>query len=297
MLGRLADPTSFASVARWRRQVSITSRTNPLVARFRAARNRRRNDPTVIEGRVLLLEAIRAGWSIEAIAGLETALADPELQTGLDDLGAAAPRISVVSPSVLQAMSPVRSPSGVVALARPRPSDLSAVLAHGPRLIPVLVDVQDPGNVGAAVRAAEAAGATGLLLAGTSADPFGWKALRGSMGSAFRLPISHEGSGLDIVHALRAAHVAVMATAPHGDGDLWTCDLTGDVALLLGAEGSGLPADLLATADGRISIPMTPPVDSLNVAVTAALLCYEACRQRRGLDALRPPVPAVRRRA
>ena len=89
----------------------------------------------------------------------------------------------------MDALSPVRSSSAIVALAeRPRDRSTRVYAGAGP-LVVIAVDVQDPGNLGAIVRVAEAAGATGVVAAGASADPFGWKALRGSMGSALRLPI------------------------------------------------------------------------------------------------------------
>jgi TrmH family RNA methyltransferase len=143
------------------------------------------------------------------------------------------------------------------------------------------VDVQDPGNVGAIARTAEAAGATGLVLCGASADPFGWKALRGSMGSLLRLPVAGGVAWPDAVGAARAAGIALVATLPRGGQALDEADLGGPVAFLLGGEGPGLPPGVTAAADLTVSIPMQPPVESLNVSVAAALLVYEAARQRR----------------
>jgi TrmH family RNA methyltransferase len=140
--------------------------------------------------------------------------------------------------------------------------------------------VQDPGNVGAIVRVAEAAGASAVVVAGTSADPFGWKALRGSMGSALRLPISTTATVHAAVQDARNHHVAVVATVPHDGEPLFDAPLGGSAALLIGGEGPGLPADVIRTADSKITIPMEAPVESLNAAVAAALLLYEARRQR-----------------
>jgi TrmH family RNA methyltransferase len=172
----------------------------------------------------------------------------------------------------------VRSPSPIVAIAdRPIAADGRAYGAVP--LVVIAVDVQDPGNVGAIVRVAEAAGATGVTIAGASADPFGWKALRGSMGSALRLPIVHR-PGDRALDALRAAGCRIVATAPHGGRSLYETDLRGPVAVVIGGEGPGLaPADL-AAADAVMTVPMAPPVESLNAAVTAAIVAYEARRQR-----------------
>ena len=142
-------------------------------------------------------------------------------------------------------------------------------------------DVQDPGNVGAIVRVAEAGGATAVIAAGRSADPYGWKALRGSMGSALRLPII---SGVDTAAALADARrhgYRIIATTPRGGGSLFDADLSGRTAVIIGGEGAGLGKTIVEAADLRVTIPMESPVESLNAAVTAALIVYEARRQRR----------------
>jgi TrmH family RNA methyltransferase len=139
--------------------------------------------------------------------------------------------------------------------------------------------VQDPGNVGAIVRAAEAGGASGAVFSGATADPFSWKALRGSMGSALRLPAVIAAAN-DALIGARAANVRLLATVPRDGRPVFEADLRGPVGFLLGGEGPGLPQNLIEAADDRVSIPMRPPVESLNVAVAAAVLVYEALRQR-----------------
>ena len=130
------------------------------------------------------------------------------------------------------------------------------------------------------MRVAEAGGASGVIVATGSADPFSWKALRGSMGSALRLPIV---SGIDADAAIADARrhgCRVMATVPRDGRPMVELTLTGPVAVLIGGEGRGLSAALVDAADERVTIPMEAPVESLNAAVTAALLVYEARRQR-----------------
>lgn len=144
----------------------------------------------------------------------------------------------------------------------------------------MLHDLQDPGNVGAIVRAAEACGATGIVCGQRTADPFGWKALRGSMGSSFRLPIAIKQPLDEALATARANGLRILATVARGGTTLPDCDLRKPAAILLGGEGGGLPATLIAQADERLSIPMQAPVESLNVSVAAALVVYEATRQR-----------------
>jgi TrmH family RNA methyltransferase len=142
------------------------------------------------------------------------------------------------------------------------------------------VDVQDPGNVGAMLRVAEAAGASGAMASGSSANPFGWKALRGSMGSALRLPIVSGLSAADAIAGARSHGCRVVATVPRDGAAIFEADLGGPIAVLIGGEGAGLSPTLVMDADERITIPMQAPVESLNAAVTAALILYEARRQR-----------------
>jgi TrmH family RNA methyltransferase len=182
---------------------------------------------------------------------------------------------------VMAAVSPVRSSSPIVAIiARPHVSRHQPYDGAEPVVV-VACDVQDPGNLGAIVRVAEAAGASGVVAAGQSADPFGWKALRGSMGSALRIPVAVQPSIDDAVAEAREHRCRVAATSPHHGSSVFDADLRGPLAILVGSEGAGLPRHILDTADIRVSVPMQSPVESLNAAVTAALVLYEARRQRR----------------
>jgi TrmH family RNA methyltransferase len=235
----------------------------------------------LIDGAHLLREALSAGLEID-VAVFETERAG---SAELEALQRQVPvdRCVLATRPVLHAMSPARTPSGVVALARrPPQTALADALASGNALLVGAIDVQDPGNTGAIVRAAEAGGATAVATTRGGADPFGWKALRGAMGSAFRLPLARAASGDEIVARARAAGLQVIATIGRGGVPYHDADLRPPTAVLLGAEGAGLPDALVEGADVRVSIPMAPGVESLNVAVTAALLVYEARRQRGG---------------
>ena len=186
----------------------------------------------------------------------------------------------IVSDSVLDAMSPVQTPSGAVAIARRPSSDLDRVFARAPQLILLLHDVQDPGNVGAIVRAAEGCGATGIVCSERTADPFSWKALRGSMGSSLRVPLATRQPLPSAIAVARENGLRVFATDARGGTPLPECNLRVPAAIVLGGEGGGLPASVIESADERLTIPMQPPVESLNVAIAAALVIYEAARQR-----------------
>ena len=188
-----------------------------------------------------------------------------------------------VSPSVMDALSPVRTPSGVVAIVRKRTWPDAALLDRQPALIVVAMDLQDPGNAGAVIRSAEAGGATGVLFTGASADPWGWKTLRAAMGSTFRLPIVTAGDALSACDRICRAGTRLIAATPRDGVSLYETDLQGPVAIVIGGEGAGISAALLERADERLTIPMAEGVESLNAAVAAALVVYEAARQRHGI--------------
>jgi RNA methyltransferase, TrmH family len=262
----------------------LTSRHHPLVAACRTLARRR--DPgdlrLLLDGLHLVHEACRAGLRVEIAAVTPDALRRGEAADLVERLERSGTEVVEVTDAVLAALSPVQTPSGIVAVAARPDRSLEAIARVQPALAVVGIDIQDPGNVGAIARAAEAAGATGFLLCGASADPFGWKALRGSMGSLLRLPAVGGLAWRETVDALRQAGTRLVATEPRAGTSLFDADLSGSVAFLLGGEGPGLPTEAATSADLVISIPMRPPVESLNVAVAAALLTYEAARRRAG---------------
>jgi RNA methyltransferase, TrmH family len=260
---------------------TIASRRHPLVVACRAARGGGDDQPLLLDGWHLLLEATRSPLDVDAVL-LATEPPGADERAALASLVERGAQVMEVSADVLHAASPVRTPSGVVALARRPRTDLERVFSPAPALVVAALDVQDPGNVGALVRTADAAGATGLVAVGGSADPLGWKALRAAMGSAFRLPVARSADVHQLLTHLQAQGVAVVALDPAGGVPPAAVDLTVPTCLVLGGEGRGVPASVLAAADARVRLPMRPPVESLNVAVAGALVLYAAAAQREG---------------
>lgn len=258
----------------------VTSRQNPLVARYRALADGSDRTQLLLDGVHLVTEALDAGLDItEALVSLAGA-GSPALAPLVARLTSAGVSVATATPPVMSAVSPVRSPSPIVAMVPRRHWTAADVLTPHPALVVCATDVQDPGNVGAIARVSEAGGATGLAVAGQSADPFGWKALRGSMGSALRLPILHPCDALTLAATARAHGCRTIAAVPRGGLRPEDVDLRGAVAIFVGGEGPGLPPEIVAAADRHVTIPMADPVESLNTAICAALLVYEARRQR-----------------
>lgn len=244
-------------------------------------------DPTgsrlLLDGAHLVRDARAAGLEFEAVVISASRGHQTEEGALARDLQADGTRVLTSTAQAFGAMSPVRAPSGIVAIALRAPVPPDRICAGEDTFTLIAIDVQDPGNLGALIRSAEAGGCSGVLVCGTSANPFSWKAVRGSMGSALRLPVA---SGLDVDAALNSISRAggrVVAAVPQGGDAPDSLEWRGRVALAIGGEGSGLHAEVLARAGALVTIPMTPPVESLNVAVAAAILVY-AARQQRALS-------------
>lgn len=255
----------------------ITSRQHPIVKEFRALA-RSAGPLMLLDGWHLLAEAAAARVTVEkiAICGPPTA----KEKSIVDGLRRTGTQVVEVSGGVLNALSPVNAPTGVVASAHIPALTSADVLSPAPALVLAAAGLQDPGNAGAIIRSAAAAGATGVVLDELSADPWGWKALRASMGSAFHLPVVRSRALTSLLNEWRRTGVTLVATVPRGGTSMYDVDFTQPSAVLLGGEGPGLPDELIEAADARVSIPMHGAIESLNVAVAAALLLYEARRQR-----------------
>jgi TrmH family RNA methyltransferase len=257
----------------------ITSRQNAVVAQYRAAARGEGRDVLLLDGAHLVSDALTARIPLQHVMVAAESQASADIEPILARASAQQTVVFVASAKVMEAASPVRSSSPIIALAN-RNALGSDVYQGRLSLVLIACDVQDPGNLGAIARVAEAAGASGLIAAGQSADPFGWKALRGSMGSALRLPIASRDTADEAVAEARHHRCRIVATVPRGGTPLSESDLRAPLAILIGGEGHGLALPLIDTADVRVTIPMQAPVESLNTAVTAALVAYEARRQR-----------------
>jgi TrmH family RNA methyltransferase len=257
----------------------IRSRSNALVRRLRALKEKTGGELMLLEGPKLVAEALASGVEVvEAAASPHLARGD---RAGLiDALRRRGVAVSLVDEGVLASLSEVETSQGLLALAR-RPAFDEERIYEGTPLVLVAAGIQNPGNLGALLRTAEAAGATGAYLTEGAADPFSWKALRGSMGSAFRLPHRRRLTTDDALARLKAHGVRVVAADPGGTLSYDGVDLRRPVALLVGPEGPGLSAATRAEASISVAIPMARGVESLNVSVAAGVLLFEAARQRR----------------
>ena len=282
------------------RPAPITSRDNRWLKRFRSALSgEHAGDGLVgVEGVRLVESALGSGLHVEAL--LVSNSGERHLSR-LAPLLASGAQILRTTDRLFAGIADTQTPQGVAALVRPKTATVEDVLG-GIALVVVLVGVQDPGNVGTILRASEAFGATGAVACSAgnegTANPFGPKALRASAGTALRLPILRGMATAMLLAQLRDSGVKVYAAVAGTDarrkqapGRLpplmrpWELDWKSPSALLIGNEGSGLPVDIVRAADAQVTIPQatanTPVgIESLNAAMAATVLLYEAMRQR-----------------
>ena len=246
-----------------------------------------------VEGVRLVEEALTSGCKVEAVLFSESGERYRERLAPLvsrTDVGFPVLR---TTDRLFEGIADTEHPQGVAALVVPRKVEIADVLAKPEGacapLIVVLAGVQDPGNVGTILRTAAAFGATGVVTAATgqsgTASPFAPKAMRASAGAALHLPIL-TGMALGILLTqLKLNGIRTVASCAHeeeaGAMAPWEVQWCEPVALLVGNEGAGLPEDVVHAADGRIHIPMATRVESLNAGAAAAVVLYEAYRQRR----------------
>ncbi len=254
-----------------------TSPKNPLLKEIRRALMRgtlTEDGFAVAETFHLLEEALRSDCHIGTVLAAESVRGAVEQH--VKKLRGV--RVMVMEDRLLEQLATTESSQGVIALVKPPVWTLEQVL-RGNSLVIVLDGVQDPGNAGAILRAAEAFGATGALFLKGSVSPYNSKTLRASAGSVFRLPVA---TGLDaelVRAALKQKGIRLIAAVARGERKLDDADLTRRCALAIGSEGRGVSASIQSGAD-EVTIP-TAGVESLNAAVAASVLLYEASRQRR----------------
>ncbi len=269
----------------------ISSTSNDKIKRTalysQKASARKEDGVFIAEGTKLVIES--PGEMVREIFISESCLAELESQKGdLHDkfkaLAADLPEDALikVSDHVFEKISSQKSPQGMLAVIRTL-SYKKEDITKGNALILILEDIQDPGNVGTIFRTAEAAGVTGILLSEGCADPLSPKVVRSSMGAIFRMPFVITPDLPGEVEALEKEGIACYAARLDAASEYDKCNLTAPSALLIGNEGNGLSREVTAAASKGIFIPMSGKTESLNAAVSASILSYEAARQRRNV--------------
>lgn len=264
--------------------MKITSRDNSLLRRARAVRDGKEPALIFIEGLRLCEEGLASGLSIEAVVYSEEIARKERPALLINALAEVGAKSASVSEKLLESISYTRTPQGIVVLAARPAGDQANFEARQPAvpLLVVMHSINNPVNVGAILRTAEAAGATGVIATENSADPFSASALRGAMGSAFRIPVWTGVSYSQVIDWCRERGVRTIGAAAKALKAYTEVDWSGSCALIVGPESSGLSSDEIALANESVRIPMKGSAESLNVAVATGILLYEANRQREG---------------
>lgn len=189
-----------------------------------------------------------------------------------------------VSGEVFRKMSDTKTPQGILCVIRRPEYALEQMVNRPSPLLVVLESLQDPGNLGTILRAGEAAGITGVIMGGETADIFHPKTIRATMGSVFRVPFVQVESLKEALEKLKRRNIRIYAAHLSGENCYDSFSFKGGTAFLIGNEGNGLSRETARMADDLLKIPMEGQVESLNASVAAALLMYEAYRQRRMPD-------------
>ena len=259
----------------------LTSVRNPRVKEAVKLRNRRQRDRQrrfVIEGVRELACATDAGFALESLYYCDELLTDPEARNVVDRVSALPVDCQATSRAVFERMSYRHTPDGVLAVAPIPNLELGGLPAVDDGLWLIAASIEKPGNLGAMLRSADAAGAAGVVVADPTTDVFNPNVVRASIGTLFSVPVAVAGAD-DVRGWLEARGIRAVVARPEGHVEYSETDLRGAVAIVVGSEHKGLAAAW--SASGRVvRIPLYGHADSINAAMAATVLLYEARRQR-----------------
>ena len=256
----------------------ITSSANKNLKHARRVREGREDGLIFVEGERLAEECVRSGLVIETCIHLLEPTA--RAQAVLDQLAESVTLIAI-DEGLMREVGDTVNPQGIILIAQRPVSQLADVFRGASPLIVGLDRGQDPGNFGTLVRTSEAAGASGLIALPGAADAFNPKALRSSMGSAFRLPIVRA-TDAEMLEACERHKVEIVVATGEAQIEHYDYDWRKPTLLLLGNEARGVSPELMAQCRNHVRIPLHGGVESLNVAAAGAVMLFEAVRQRRG---------------
>lgn len=258
--------------------MEITSVNNPLVkatAELKQKKYRLERGLFLAEGLRTVEEAVKGKTVVEIFY---TAIEDARTRSCLELAASQNVELHCVSEKVMEKLSDTASPQGIIAVCRVVMPDLEELLTKGVMLL-VLDRVGDPGNVGTMLRTADAAGLGGIILLKGSVDVYAPKTVRASMGSLFHLPVIAGLSENKLIATCHDYGYELLVTCLDGATNLYKTDLGGRMAFVMGNEANGVSESLLKAADKRVFIPMKGNAESLNVAMAAGIVMFEALRQ------------------
>lgn len=261
--------------------MELFSPNNPRVkewARLLEKKHRTHQCKYIVEGVHLVQEALRSGAAVEYVAYEVEQGVPPELDS-YAQWPDREPEWAAVSTAVIAKCTETKAPQSVFAIVRKDAPSIDVLLRQQNGVVVVLDGVQDPGNVGTIIRSADAAGAAGVVLGRGCADVYNPKTIRSTMGSMFHLPVV-ETELTQTLAAVKSAGARVVSTSLQASDSCYSYNFRQPVWLVIGNEGQGVSEAVAAMVDDSILIPMAGQAESLNAAMAATVLLFEAMRQR-----------------
>ena len=258
--------------------VTITSRTNLKIKQARALRQRKERDVTglfVVEGITHVAAAIEAGAQVEYVCYAPDLLTSPFARNLIERESARGLSCYPTTPDVFESVSEKDNPTGIIAVVHQRPQMLEHLAPDTLGVGVALVSPQDPGNIGTILRTIDAVGASGLILLDGGADVYHPNAVRASMGALFSKQVAFATFG-EFTHWARQNAYHVIGTSAHSSGDYRKAHYQFPLILLMGSEQKGLSAEQMSVCNVVVRMPMLGQVSSLNLAVAAGVMLYEA---------------------
>lgn len=256
----------------------ITSTSNAqmkqIAALLKKSKERKEQKAFVIEGRKMF-EEICTDKSRLVKAYFSESYAKEAYPKGLPEFPC-----EVVADKVFEAVAETVTPQGVLAIVKMPEYSLAEMVESAGTLV-LLEDLRDPGNLGTIIRTAEAAGVSGVILSKESVDVYNPKVIRSTMGAVYRVPFLYVEDFKETLQVLKESQVRLLAAHLKGTKTFEKADYSGKVGILIGNEANGLTEETAEMAEEKVLIPMAGSVESLNAAVAAALLMYEAFRKQK----------------
>lgn len=262
---------------------SITSVRNERIkewAELKTPKGRKNQSRYLIEGIKSVEEALFSGAPIEAILLEESAIDTGKLDAILNESVSRGIEMLSVTNIIFEKVADTKTPQGALAIALPYRHEFEGLLQKQNEGLFLLLDrISDPGNLGTLIRTADASLVTGVVIGHGGSDLYNPKVVRATMGSLFHMPV-FEGDLLTCIRSLRDQGYKIFGTATGENANLYSQNLTGKIAIVVGSESHGIHPDLVGVLDGLISIPMPGRAESLNAAIAGSVILYEALRQR-----------------
>ncbi|MFN2595127.1 MAG: TrmH family RNA methyltransferase [Actinomycetota bacterium] len=259
----------------------ITSSTNPLVTKIRklaTRKGRKEFGQSFVEGIAVVHQAVASGVELDTIVVAPKLLESDDARATIDTAREHGVSIRNLDASLFRRLSDRDNPSGIGAVVAPRAAALEEISLEGKPVVVLVDGVSSPGNLGTIARTADAVGARGLIVTGTSTDPWDPASIKASMGTLFELPVSVLASATQAIDWARAGDVPVIATSARAESSIHDADIHPPAMLMFGSERHGLDRSVLERSDMQLRIPLRGHASSLNLAVAAGIFLYELTR-------------------